>query len=299
MNTEHRDFPRIASTLTAAGLTLLAAVVANPGQAAPAATGSTASAASTAAAPAIRSGNTRVEDSMAQRLQACTPCHGHEGVATASGYFPRIAGKPEGYLFEQLMNFKEGRRGHTVMRQLVTPLSAAYLQEIAGHFAALNLPYPPPEPPSATAEVLQRGKQLIFEGDASLRLPACIQCHGQAMTGVLPATPGLLGLSKDYLVAQLGAWRNGLRAAREPDCMKTISLRMKESDIHAVSAYLSSQALPHDARAVKVAAAKADMPGTTSHTMKGSGVNRDGTTASAGPAAPKAGDLLCATPRVP
>ena len=42
----------------------------------------------------------KVQDTMAQRLQACTPCHGREGVATADGYFPRIAGKPEAYLFE-------------------------------------------------------------------------------------------------------------------------------------------------------------------------------------------------------
>lgn len=210
----------------------------------------------------------KVEDTMGQRLQACTPCHGREGVATASGYFPRIAGKPEGYLFEQLMNFKEGRRGHAVMKHLVQPLSPAYLHEIAAHFASLNLPYPPPEPASANAEVLQRGQQLVFKGDVSLRLPACAQCHGQAMTGVLPAAPGLLGLSKDYLTAQLGAWRNGLRAAREPDCMKAVSLRMKESDIHAVSAYLSS---------VKpVAASAAAVTG-----------------------AAQAGDLQCATPRIP
>lgn len=223
-----------------------------------------------AAAAALSSTNAapRVEDNMAQRLQACTPCHGREGVATASGYFPRIAGKPQGYLFEQLMNFKEGRRGHAVMKQLVQPLSTAYLQEIAAHFASLNLPYPAPEPASVNAEVLQRGKQLIFEGDAALRLPACVQCHGQAMSGVLPATPGLLGLSKDYLTAQLGAWRNGLRAAREPDCMKAVSLRMKESDIHAVSAYLSS---------VKpVAASAAAVTGAS-----------------------QAGDLQCATPRIP
>ncbi len=236
---------------------------------------------------------------MAQRLQACTPCHGREGVATASGYFPRIAGKPEGYLFEQLMNFKEGRRGHAVMKHLVQPLSPAYLQEIAAHFAALNLPYPPPEPASANAEVLQRGKQLVFKGDSALQLPACVQCHGQAMTGVLPATPGLLGLSKDYLTAQLGAWRNGLRAAREPDCMKTVSLRMKETDIHAVSAYLSSQALPRDARAAKVATARVTTPGTNSHTMKGAGLYPEGTTAAAGTGTSPAGDLPCATPRIP
>ncbi len=34
----------------------------------------------------------RVPDTLAQRLQACTVCHGQEGRATNAGYFPRIAG---------------------------------------------------------------------------------------------------------------------------------------------------------------------------------------------------------------
>lgn len=186
----------------------------------------------------------RAPDTMAQRLQACTPCHGRQGVATADGYFPRIAGKPEGYLFEQLLNFQQGRRTNATMRHLVQPLSTAYLQEIAAHFAALDLPYPPPEAHQATPAVLQRGRQLAVEGDPQLKLPACASCHGTTLTGVLPATPGLLGLSKDYLSAQLGAWRHGLRRARAPDCMKPLVQRLHEDDLHAVSAYLASQALP-------------------------------------------------------
>lgn len=199
----------------------------------------------TAAAP-----QQKVQDTLAQRLQACTPCHGQEGVATAHGYFPRIAGKPAGYLFEQLLHFKEGRRGHTAMRHMVQPLSAAYLHEIAGHFAALDLPYPPPERIDVPDAVKQRGRQLALEGDTHKQLPACVACHGQRLTGMLPATPGLLGLSKDYLTAQLGAWRNGLRKAREPDCMRHISMRLDDADIHAVSAYLASQALPAITKAV-------------------------------------------------
>ena len=39
---------------------------------------------------------------MAQRVLACTGCHGPEGRAAADGYYPRIAGKPAGYLFNQL-----------------------------------------------------------------------------------------------------------------------------------------------------------------------------------------------------
>lgn len=207
---------------------------------------------------ALPVGATRpVEDTMAQRMQACTPCHGRQGVATADGYYPRIAGKPEGYLLEQLLNFKEGRRGHSTMRQLVQPLSTSYLQDIARYFSALELPYPPSETPAVPHAVWQRGRQLALEGDPALQLPACAACHGATLTGTLPATPGLLGLSKDYLSAQLGAWRNGLRRARAPDCMNTISRRLQETDVHAVSAYLASQNLPRQARA---AAAPKDTP---------------------------------------
>ena len=56
-----------------------------------------------------------VPDTMAQRMQACTVCHGKEGRATNAGYFPRIAGKPAGYLYNQLLNFREGRRHNATM----------------------------------------------------------------------------------------------------------------------------------------------------------------------------------------
>ena len=46
-------------------------------------------------------------DEMAPRMAACMTCHGAEGRATNQGYFPRIAGKPAGYLYNQLVNFRD------------------------------------------------------------------------------------------------------------------------------------------------------------------------------------------------
>ena len=63
-----------------------------------------------AAASAAAIGATSVPDTIAERVRACTVCHGKEGRATSDGYYPRIAGKPAGYLFNQLVNFREGRR---------------------------------------------------------------------------------------------------------------------------------------------------------------------------------------------
>ena len=192
----------------------------------------------------------RFEDSMAQRTLACTGCHGKEGRAGPDGYYPRIAGKPAGYLFNQLLSFRDGRRHYGLMARLLDPLSDAYLLEIAEHFAALDLPYAPP-PLAATAPALmQRGQALARQGDAAREIPACVECHGDALTGVAPNTPGLLGLSRDYLNSQLGAWRTGQRRAHAPDCMARIARQLSPEDLAAVAAWLAAQPLPRVTRAV-------------------------------------------------
>jgi len=88
------------------------------------------------------------EDTIAQRTIACTACHGPQGRAAPDGYYPRLAGKPPGYLYNQLINFRERRRHYGLMTQLLEPLSGpagdAYLMEIAQYFSRLEVPYPQP-----------------------------------------------------------------------------------------------------------------------------------------------------------
>ena len=186
------------------------------------------------------------EDTMAQRTLACTACHGDQGRAGPDGYYPRLAGKPAGYLYNQLLNFRDGRRPYGLMVHMVDVLSDPYLLEIARHFASLDVPYPPPatpaKPPAAT--VLQRGRELALQGDASQRLPACAACHGQALMGVQPHFPALLGLPADYLTAQLGGWKTGQRHAHAPDCMARVVQRLSDADAHAVVSWLASQPVP-------------------------------------------------------
>ncbi len=184
------------------------------------------------------------EDTLAQRLQACTACHGAQGRATIGGYQPRLAGKPAGYLYHQLLNFRDGRRDYGPMTSLVDPLSDAYLQEIAAHFAALEVPYPAPQPSTVAPATLQRGEQIVRQGDAVRGVPACNQCHGDTMMGVAPAIPGLLGLPRDYVNAQLGAWRSGKRRAQAPDCMAHVAQQLSLADIDAVSHWLAAQPVP-------------------------------------------------------
>lgn len=185
-------------------------------------------------------------DSIEQRVLPCSACHGAEGRATGDGYYPRIAGKPAGYLYNQLLNFRDNRRINAQMSYLVQRQSEAYLMEIAQHFSAQDLPYPPPEPPRAAPAVLERGLQLVRVGDAARGLPACQACHGERLTGVAPAVPGLVGLPYDYLAAQLGAWREHTRRAHQPDCMAQIAEKLSPEDLGAVAAWLAAQPVPGD-----------------------------------------------------
>jgi len=192
----------------------------------------------------------RVPDTMAQRLAPCLSCHGNDaGDGKAAGerrYYPRIAGKPAGYLYNQLQNFRAGRRQYPLMTWMVTPLSDDYLHEIADWFAGQHLPSPVLDRAALPRAELERGRQLVTRGDTALRVPACVACHGERLSGALPAVPGLVGLPRDYINAQFGAWRNGTRRAAAPDCMAEIAGRLSLADVSAISAWLASEPLPFD-----------------------------------------------------
>jgi cytochrome c553 len=202
----------------------------------------------------------RVPDTIAQRAMACTACHGQEGRATRGGFFPRIAGKPADYLYNQLINFREGRRQYPLMTYMVAHLSDGYLMEMAQYFSALHPPYPPPQPSRLPPAAMERGRVLVMKGDAAKNIPACIACHGEKLTGTLPAIPSLVGLPPDYLNAQFGAWKNGARRAAAPDCMAEISAKLSPEDIGAVSAWLASRPIPADMRPLPRTLVKLPVP---------------------------------------
>lgn len=187
-------------------------------------------------------------DTIAERVKACMACHGQE---TGNAYFPRIAGKPGGYLYRQLINFREGKRSYPAMNYLVGNLSDAYLREMADYFAALEQPYPAPSP-AGTAADMALGRKLVHEGDKSRKLQACVACHGARLTGTLAVVPGLLGLPPAYVKAQIGAWRSGARKAAAPDCMRHVSQQLTPQEIGAVAAWLGSQPIPADMAPARV-----------------------------------------------
>jgi cytochrome c553 len=181
-------------------------------------------------------------DSIEARVQGCVTCHGQKGQGTADGYYPRIAGKPAGYLHNQLTAFRDGTRSYPPMNYLVAYLPDAYLKEIAEYFAAQRPPFAPQVGAAADPAVTQRGQVLATVGDPAKGIPACIACHGKSLSGMEPGIPGLAGLRPAYIVGQLTRWRVGERRAADPDCMKRIATRLTDADMTSVAAWLSQQA---------------------------------------------------------
>jgi cytochrome c553 len=185
-------------------------------------------------------------DSMEARVQGCVTCHGQSGQGTGNGYFPRIAGKPAGYLYNQLVAFRDGKRRYPPMNYLIAYLPDEYLREMAEHFSKLHPPFAVQEREPVDATVLERGQALALKGDTKTGVPACVACHGGGLTGMNPGIPGLVGLRPTYIAAQLTRWKVGERHAAEPDCMRRIATRLTDSDIAAVAAWLTRQPAPRN-----------------------------------------------------
>ncbi len=185
-------------------------------------------------------------DTMEARTGGCAPCHGSRGEGTSNEYFPRLAGKPAGYLFNQLLAFREGRRRYAPMNYLLEFLTPDYLGRIAEFYAAQRPPLQVIALPAAPPAALAHGRDLVANGAPDRGIPPCSACHGPNLTGMAPGIPGLVGLRPTYISAQLGAWRYGTRTAIAPDCMQIVASLLTEDDVSSVAAWLAALPSPDD-----------------------------------------------------
>ena len=182
-------------------------------------------------------------DSMEARVQGCVTCHGQSGQGTNNGYFPRIAGKPAGYLYNQLVAFRDGTR-QIPADELPRRVPARHLPARDG--GALRQAAAAVSPRTTAARsmpaTLARGQALVdrrrpAEGRSRRASPAT----ARASPAWSPASRAWSGCGRPTSSAQLTRWRVGERHAAEPDCMKRIATRLSDTDITAVAAWLASQ----------------------------------------------------------
>lgn len=193
------------------------------------------------AASAAHAGDTPATPDMRERLGACAVCHGEHGEGReGSGYMPHLAGKPAGYLLAQLQAFRDGHRVYPQMTWLMRNLDDDYLRATADYYAALP-PHSTAQRVSMSAEGAARARELVEHGDPSRDVPACAACHGADLAGQQPGVPALIGLPADYVIAQLGAWKTGVRKAPAPDCMAEVARALDPADMRRIGEWLASQ----------------------------------------------------------
>ncbi len=167
---------------------------------------------------------------------ACISCHGSDGWGSPAIHAPPIAGQPANYTRQQLLHFRNGRRGQHVgdtwgaqMALMAAPLSDSEIDALAAYLAAQPA-WPLPK---------------LSESAASDGYQICQACHGSdggdvAETGV----PRIAGLPADYLFRQLLAYRSGRRppvaGSGQPSPMEgVITDRHTDSTLRAWANYLS------------------------------------------------------------
>lgn len=203
-----------------------------------------------------------IPNTMEQRLASCNKCHGNYGYGQEDNpNIPRLAEKPAGYLYKQMQSIKIGEGQSKVMEYVMRQLSSDYMKKIAHYYSEQQVPYHQHKIPEMSDAQLKRGEQLVKSGDDARGVPACQQCHGQALTGVKPMIPGIINQPYDYMVSQLNLWRNNKRSVESTHCMWVVANRLMPSDVQAVAAWLAIQPIPEQREPVNLMDLPNELPG--------------------------------------
>jgi cytochrome c553 len=155
----------------------------------------------------------------------CAGCHGEDGNSQVAST-PSLAGQHDAYLIMAMQAYQQGTRADLMMQALTKPLAQSQVEDIAYFYAAMV-----PRVASAPA----KGDPL-----AGMAIAApCAGCHGSDGNSTDPKNPRLAGLSAEYLVAAINAYKDG---SRKNDMMRDRVLTLRDQDVWDLAAYYASKA---------------------------------------------------------
>lgn len=169
----------------------------------------------------------------AAKSAICSACHGASGTSV-NPEWPNLAGQHEGYVAEQLAQFKAGERTNALMSPMAAALTEADMQDLGAYFAKQT-----PTGLEADPSNWKAGEKLYRGGDVKRGLPACIACHGPQGKGNAPAKyPALRGQHGVYAYNQLLAFADGARKTRGNDIMQVVAAKLTDEEMRALASYL-------------------------------------------------------------
>lgn len=162
----------------------------------------------------------------------CAACHGQEGNSGTPAY-PKLAQQHPQYLVKQLQEFKSDKRANPIMKGFASALSDEDMKNIAAYLGSKKA-----KPGSAKEkELVSLGERIYRGGIADRSIPACAGCHSPNGAGIPAQYPRLSGQHADYAVAQLTAFRDGVR--KNSVQMTQVAAKLNDKEIKAVADYIA------------------------------------------------------------
>lgn len=174
-----------------------------------------------------RAGNSDAVGLGATIALQCTVCHGAHGLTDSDA--PNLAGQYREVIVKQLTDYRNGDRSNAVMQAFANSLSPEATQEVASYYAYL--------PRASNAEVApgRPAPTLVRSGDAMRNIAPCASCHGASDHKL--GAPWLDAMPKHYLVAQLGAFRDGERRNDSHSQMRNMARRLSTREVDELATY--------------------------------------------------------------
>lgn len=162
----------------------------------------------------------------------CTMCHGAQGMSLSSA--PNLAGQYPEVVIKQLEDYKAAKRVSAIMEALAKNLSEQDIADLSAYFAYL------PKARTAPTTYDESLPALVRVGAPLRNIAPCVSCHGGVDQKL--GAPWIEGMPKDYLVAQLQAFRSGSRRNDSEAQMRNVVRAMTDAEIEDVSAFYAGKA---------------------------------------------------------
>ena len=184
------------------------------------------------AAEAPKSAKPDLAAGEASYTAVCAACHGADG-NSASPAYPKLAHQHPEYLVKQLSEFKSGQRANPVMSGMAATLSEADMKNIAYWLASQKQK----AGFAKDKDTLALGQALYRGGSSDKKMAACAGCHSPNGAGIPAQYPRLAGQQSDYTVAQLTAFRDGVR--QNSVQMTGVAAKLSDKEIKALADYIA------------------------------------------------------------
>lgn len=161
---------------------------------------------------------------------SCVGCHGANG-NSINVDIPSLAGQNGRYLKVAMQHYRDGERKNSMMKKAVAKFSDRKIDNLSAYYSRQK----PAKPGSG-----ESSKPGVFDpiADGAKLAASCDGCHGKNGNGGQRGIPRLTGLSPDYLLTAVQAYKSG---ERKNETMQMFTVSLSDLAIEKVSLFYATQ----------------------------------------------------------